>query len=84
MYEAGRLANVFGDIGEEGDHVVACLLLDFVDPRDFECPSLADGLYRVLRDDTQIGLSFTARTSISSQIWNRVSGSQMVVNSGLE
>ena len=41
VHEARLRADMLGDIGQEGDHVVPCLALDLVDARDLEGALLA-------------------------------------------
>ena len=58
MDEARVGADEFGEMGEEGDHVVLGHLLDLVDPRDVEPglrPFLPDRLRRRFRDHADLG-----------------------------
>ena len=56
VHKARIGADMLGDIGQEGDHVVPCLALDLVDPRDLErAPSRAPPR-RALRDDAELCL----------------------------
>ena len=54
MQEAGRLTDMFGDIGQERDDVVFHFPFDLVDPVHFERGLLADGGRGAFRDDAEI------------------------------
>ena len=56
MHEAGGRADMLGEIGEEGDHVVLGLALDLVDARRIEAAELPDRRRRLLGDDAERGL----------------------------
>ena len=56
MDEAGVRADMFGEIGQEGDDVVLGLALDLIDPVDIELALLPDGFGGGARDHAQFGL----------------------------
>ena len=61
VHEPGGLADMFRDTGQEGDHVVARLLLDLVDPLDIESSALPCFPGRLPRDDAEIGLGLAGQ-----------------------
>jgi hypothetical protein len=67
MHETGGRPDVFGEVGEKGDHVMARLLFYLVDALDLEGASAC---------------ASAAWASISNQMRKRFSGSQMRAISG--
>jgi hypothetical protein len=57
MDKAGFGADMLGEVGQKGDHVVVGLALDFVDAFDLESTALSDGEGGTLRDHAECGLS---------------------------
>ena len=55
MDEARRIADMLGQVGQEGDDVVPRLALDRVDPRDLEAAAFPHRRRRLARDDAQLG-----------------------------
>ena len=55
MHEPRFGADMLGDIGEEGDHIMLGLALDLVDPVDLERTLLLDRLSRLFRHDAELG-----------------------------
>ena len=53
VHEAGFVADMLGDVGEKGDHVVAGVALDLVDAPDLEGAALAQRGGDPLRHDAQ-------------------------------
>ena len=75
-------ADMLGEVGQKGDHVVARLALDLVDAFDLEGAALAHRARRTLRDDAESACASQAWASISNQMRNRFSGAQIRVISG--
>ncbi len=80
------VADMLGQVGQEGDHVMLGDGLDLVDAGDVEFHVLAFHTASAfsLRDHAEIGLASQAWASISYQMRNLVAGSQMAVISGRE
>jgi hypothetical protein len=75
---------VLGHVGQEGDDVVVGLGLDLLDALDLEGGALADREASSLGTMPSSACASVARTSISFQISNLFSSSQMRAISGRE
>ena len=53
MHEARFGADMLGEVGQKGDHIVAGLALDLVDALGLEAATLPDGASRTLGDDPE-------------------------------
>ena len=84
MNEARFLAHVFGQVGEEGDHVVVGLALDLVDTLDLEGAALPHPLAAASGITPSSAWASQAWASISNQMRNLFSGAQMAAISGRE
>ncbi len=56
MHEPRGRADMFGKVGQKGDHVMACLFFDFVDAFDLEGAMTPDRFGGLFRDDAKLGL----------------------------
>lgn len=77
MDEAGLGADMLGEVGEKRDDVVLDLALDGVDPFDLEGALLPDGGRASFGMTPSSASASQAWASISNQIRNLVSGSQI-------
>ena len=75
-------ADMLGEVGQKRDHIVTGFALDLVDALDLKGAALPYRARRTRGNDAELRLRVAACASISNQIRNRFSGSQMRVISG--
>ena len=84
MNKARIFANIFGQIGQECDHIMFCFALDLVDSVNLK------GAFSQTMAAADAGITpnfacaSQACASISNQIWNLLSSDQMALISGRE